>query len=158
MNPRAELVLVSGLLAFALAMAALLFVGDPKRVLGGEGAISTLAFALPAALSAALAASVVGSKERRSRIEKRVWQPAGMTLRVVALAFLAYAVLSTSAMMALASFDGYSVAGVLREAAAFAGLMVGFAIMLGAIPAFFFEYFVCRRYLRRIAVVIPGTA
>ena len=158
MTPRTELILVSSALAFALAIAALLGVGDPKRVLGGEGAISILAFSLPAALSAALAAWMVGLKERRSRIEKRVWRPAGMTLRVVALAFLVYAVLSMIVMIALASFDGYSVAGMLREAAAFAGLVVGFAIVLGAAPAFFFEYFVCRRYLRRIATVIPGTA
>lgn len=157
MTPRAELILVSSALALALAIAALLGVGDPKRVLG-EGAISILAFSLPAALSAALAAWMVGMQERRSRIEKQVWRPAGMTLRVVALAFLVYAVLSTGVMIALASFDGYSVAGMLREAAAFAGLVVGFAIVLGAVPAFFFECFVCRRYLRRIATVIPGTA
>jgi hypothetical protein len=158
MKPRAELVLVSGALAFALAMAALLFVGDPKRVLSGTGATSVLAFALPAALSAAFAAWRVGLKEARSRIEPRVWQPGGMTLRVVALAFLVYAVLSTGAMLAFASFEHYSVAQVLREAAAFGGLMLGFAIVLGAVPAFFFEYFVCRRYLRRIAAAIPGTA
>ncbi|SDQ94986.1 Protein of unknown function [Pseudoxanthomonas sp. CF385] len=158
MKPRAELVLASGVLAFALAMAALVFVGDPERVLSSEGAMSILAFALPAALSAALAAWVLGLKERRARTENRAWRPGGMTLRVVASSFLMYAILSTFAMLALASFEDYSLLRMLREAATFAGLVLGFAIVLGAVPAFVLEYFVCRRYLRRVAVAISGTA
>lgn len=159
MSPRAEFVLLSTALALLLAIVAYVLMAHADNVgQWGVGAVRGLVFAVPAAGSAALAAWLSLRWQRRAQARQRRWTAVGLNWRILLLAYLLFPLLVSAWMAVTTVFDqSFALApGNLSDNLLWlplAGLFfTAFAIVLGAIPAFVIEYFLCRRYLRRTAV------
>lgn len=159
MSPRAEFVLLSTALALLLALSAyVLLAHDGNVAQWGAGAVRGLVFGVPAAVSAALAAWLSLRWQRRAHARQRRWTAVGLNWRILLLAYLLFPLMMSVWITVTAVFDQSfapapgNLADNLLWLPAASLLFTAFAIVLGAIPAFVVEYFLCRRYLRRTAV------
>ena len=159
MSPRIEFILLSALLAALLAVSAYVLAAHAGEVgQWGEGAWHGLVFAVPAAVSAALAGWIGLRWQRRALARQRRWTAVGLNWRILLVSYLLFPLVVTL-WMALTTLFDQAVApapGRLSDNLLWlpfaAVILSGMAIALGAVPAFVIEYFICRRYLRRTAV------
>ena len=152
MPPRIEFILLSSLLASALATLGYLCLrgneGPP-----GDDVVLVLSPIVAAAVSAALGAFYATALHFRAGQLSSRWTPARLNMHVVlaTLAIYPLAVGTGWAILELASdADAPSLADV--SYVLMLGVTVGVvAVLAGAIPTFVLEYFACHRYLRRTA-------
>ena len=157
MTPRKRLAWESAALAGVLAVLAYVAIG----MLGGAGLASwhryasvSLSVAPAAAMAAGLASWWITAWWENVDRDARRWTALGLALRIVALAFLLFAPLA-SAWIALSESVAYLLSGsgglgaALAWVPAIAVYAVLFGLLLGALPALGFEFFLCRRFLRQ---------
>ncbi len=155
--PRVEFVLISAALAFVLALLAyVILLGGVDTAQWGRSGWESMKVT-PAALIATLFGAWWTTVWHRRALQKgRRWTSGGFTLRTLLLAFTCFPLVLTIWFggMSLVDETGGGLAWVVPAAL----LFTGFAIVLGAVPAFILEYFVCRRYLKRTAAITTGSA
>ncbi len=165
MKPRAEYVLASATIALMLAIAAFVAMLHQWNVSQWPaGALEALKWAPAAFLAALLGALGATAWHRRALARQRRWSAGGMTLRTLLLSYLAFPLLLGGWVAAVSTGDQLWAAdpATVEDSLSWLPLAMllftAFAIVLGAVPAFILEYFVSRRYLRRMAAVTTGSA
>ncbi len=158
---RAEFVLLSSVLAFALALVAFIAIaGGSDTSQWGRTGYESLKVTPAAFIATLLGTLAVTAWHARARARQRRWSAGGLTLRALLLAFTCFPavlVLWFGGMVLIESTGGALDSGLVWVLPTVL-LFTGIAIVFGAVPAFVIEYFVCRRYLRRTADVTTGSA
>jgi hypothetical protein len=164
MTPRTEFTLLSMLMAAAVLVGVLLLMDADRRAPGVRDVLSALRFAPAALLATGAGTWFVTRWHARARSVGRDWKPGGMTLRTLLVVFLLFPVsLAAWAMVALGVDQIMADApGAMGDAMGWLPVIVFYgslaALLFGAMPAFILEYFACRRFLRRQAVLSTGHA
>ncbi|MDR7067732.1 hypothetical protein J2X02_000549 [Pseudoxanthomonas japonensis] len=154
MSPRIEFVLLSSLLASALATVGYLCLfRDADSGQSGDGSLFALSTVLSATVSAAVGAFYAAAVHSRTRPSRGAWTPARLNLHAV-LATLAIYPLVVGSVWAVCELASERHVPSMTDVGyvMMIGIFVGFyAVAAGAIPTFILEYFACSRYLRRTA-------
>ncbi len=158
MKPRTEFIWASALLTTVLMVLA--FVVIPSFWGSQSWRMSfrlVLVWAPAVAVALGVAAWLASAWHARSaRAGKKPWSPSGMSFRTVLLVVVLFPLALALWLLVSSVFDQLFAAqpGDFREALGWLPMMVvyGFVIAMptGVLPVFFFQYFLSRRYLRRV--------
>jgi len=158
MSPRAEFIGLSLLVATTVQIGVVVLLAADRHA-----GIRDVAFALRMTPAALLAAGVgtwlVTRWHARAIARGTQWKAGGMTLRALLTVFLLFPIALGIWVVVSAGIDAMVAAapGSMRESLTWWPLIVLYgalaAVMFGAVPGFILEYFACRRYLRRQAVL-----
>lgn len=158
MKPRTEFIWVSALLTTVLMVLA--FVVIPSFWGSQSWRMSSrlvLLWAPAMAVALWLAAWFTTAWHARSvRAAKKLWSPSGMSFRTVLLVVVLFPLALAVWLLVSSVFDQLFAEqpGDFRETLSWLPMMVvyGFIIAMptGVLPVFFFQYFLSRRYLRRV--------
>ena len=161
MAPRTEFFAINAGVAFVLATLGYLWLFHGGALsMWGRGFVLALVFTVPAAIAAALGTWFALASHTRALRTGARWTANALNLRMV-LASLAILPLAMGLSLGIVELASNMRAPSLSDATYVTGigLVVGLAVAVSAaIPAFIIEFFVCRRYLRRTAVVTTGSA
>lgn len=155
MNPRAEFILASALLAALLQLAVFMALAVLWWNLDPASTFRRALTWLPSPLFAAGVSAWFTSRLHRRTLDRGGFKPFGLAWRTVLLAMLLYpaCVAGWLLLTALADQRWAENPATLQQTWKIMPTLVMypaiFAVLLGTAPALLFEYFVARRYLRR---------
>lgn len=162
MAPRGEFILTSLLAATGLLVAIVLLLDIDRRMPGMREMLAALKLVPAVWLATGLGAwCVIRLHGRALRLGRR-WAPGGMTLRTLLIVFLLFPFALATWLLAATGLDQLAAAspGHWQESLGWLPVIVFYgsmiAVVFGAVPAFILEYFVTRRYLRRLAGITTG--
>lgn len=158
MKPRLEFIVVSALVAALLQVAVFTALAVSWWGMGAGDSLRRALTWLPAPmLAAGLAAWFMSGLHQRATAAGKTWSAFGLDWRTVGLALIFYPAFVAAWMLLTAWFDQLFAAQpatmqqtweILPSIVQYAAI---FAVLLGTLPALLIEYFVSRRYLRRLA-------
>ena len=158
MRPRLEFIIASAIVAALLQVAAFMGLAVSWWGMDAGSSLRRALMWLPAPmLAAGLAAWFMTSLHARALAVGKTWTAFGLAWRTVLLALLFCPALVAGWLLLTALFDQWFAAQpatmqqtreILPSIVQYSAI---FSVVLGGLPALFIEYFLSRRYLRRIS-------
>ena len=157
MKPRLEFIVASALVAALLQVIAFTALAVSWWGMEAGDSLRRALMWLPAPmLAAGLAAWYMTNLHARAAMVGKAWSAFGLAWRTVLLALIFYPAFVVGWLLLTALFDQWFAAqpatmqqtrGILPSIVQYSAI---FSVVLGALPALAIEYFLSRRYLRRI--------
>ena len=158
MKPRLEFIVASALVAALLQVAVFMILAVSWWGMDAGSSLRRALMWLPAPmLAAGLAAWFMTNLHARALQAAKTWTAFGLAWRTVLLAMIFYPAFVAGWLLLTALFDQWFAAqpATMQQTRAILPSIVQysaiFSVTLGTLPALAIEYFLSRRYLRRIA-------